>query len=52
MVTRTLGAKYPDHVKASHINMIIATPPRFKRNPFYALQHMLTPYTEEDKGGL
>ncbi|KAF2093028.1 alpha/beta-hydrolase [Rhizodiscina lignyota] len=52
MITRTMGAKYPDHVKASHINMILARPPTFARNPFYALQHMLTPYTTGEKAGL
>jgi len=31
--------------------MILGTPPTFKKNPLYALQHALTPYTAADKAG-
>lgn len=52
MITRTMGAMYPDHVKASHINLVIAAPPSFSKNPWYALQHLITPYSAEEKEGL
>ncbi|KAJ9668560.1 hypothetical protein H2201_001202 [Coniosporium apollinis] len=50
-ITRAMGLLYPDHCKASHINMIRAFPPTFTKNPVLALQHALTPYTEADKRG-
>lgn len=52
MITRSIGALYPAHCKASHINMIIAGPPKWATSPFAALQHALIPYTEAEKRGL
>ena len=43
---------YPTHLKAYHINMVLAFPPRWTRNPLLALKHALTPYTPADKAGL
>jgi pimeloyl-ACP methyl ester carboxylesterase len=51
-LTRGLGLRFPDHVKASHLNMIVGSKPTFTKHPFLALQHALTPYTPEDKAGL
>lgn len=50
-VTRTIGLLYPEHCKASHINMVLARPPRFDTNPLLALQHALQPYTAREKAG-
>jgi hypothetical protein len=47
-----MGFLYPKHVKASHINMIRANPPKYKKNPLLALQHAVTPYSEGEKHGL
>jgi pimeloyl-ACP methyl ester carboxylesterase len=50
-ITRALGLLYPDHVKASHVNMIRANPPEYKKNPLLAVQHAVSPYTEREKRG-
>ncbi len=50
-ITRSIGYLYPDHCKASHINMINAKPPTFLKNPILALKHSLKPYSEEEKAG-
>ncbi|TLD34820.1 60S ribosomal protein [Venturia nashicola] len=47
-----LGYKEYDHVKASHVNMIRANPPEYRKNPMIAAQHALSPYTEREKKGL
>lgn len=51
-ITRIMGVLYPEHVLASHINMVRAYPPTFSSQPALALQHALTPYTEAEKKGL
>lgn len=51
-VTRAMGYLYPNHVCASHINMVRASAPKAKKNPLLALQHAITPYSEKDKKGL
>jgi pimeloyl-ACP methyl ester carboxylesterase len=49
-ITRAMGHIYgPKHCKASHINMFMVGPPTFKRNPIYAFQHAITPYSEAEK---
>jgi hypothetical protein len=50
-VTRAIGALYPKHCKASHINMILANPPTYSKNPLLALQHSVTPYSAKDQAG-
>ena len=50
-ITRTIGLLYPDHCQASHVNMVLANPPRFTENPWSALQHALLPYNEREKAG-
>jgi len=47
-----MGKLYPKSVKASHINMVIATAPVFSKNLLLALQHSLVPYTESEKKNL
>jgi hypothetical protein len=51
-ITRTIGHFYPDNCLASHINMIRVNPPKFSRNPIVALQHAVTPYSNEEKEGI
>lgn len=51
MITRTMDLLYPEHVKASHVNMIRCQPPKFFSHPLQYLQHTLMPYSEKDKRG-
>ncbi|EKG19467.1 Epoxide hydrolase-like protein [Macrophomina phaseolina MS6] len=51
-VTRSIGILYPNSCKASHVNLIRADPPEFKKHPLLALQHAVSPYTEAEKRGL
>ena len=48
-VTRAMGLQYPDHCKASHINLILAMPPKLTQQPLLALQHAITPYNDREK---
>ncbi|KAJ6169152.1 hypothetical protein N7497_001995 [Penicillium chrysogenum] len=50
-ITRTIGLLYPEHCKASHVNMVLANPPRFTENPWAALKHTLLPYNEREETG-
>ena len=50
-VTRALGHFYPEHCKASHINMARGNAPAWSKHPILALQHAITPYSEKDKKG-
>lgn len=52
MITRIMGLLYPDHVLASHINVVIAEKPTWTSNPMLALQHAFTPYTSRDRSAL
>lgn len=47
-----MGLLYPQHVKASHINMIRANPPTYRKNPLLAAQHSLSSYSDREKKGL
>ncbi|KAJ5916204.1 hypothetical protein N7504_000219 [Penicillium tannophilum] len=51
-ITRSIGTLYPEHCKASHLNMVIAQPPKWTTNPILALQHSIQPYTTHEKNGL
>ncbi|KAJ4296782.1 hypothetical protein N0V90_006830 [Kalmusia sp. IMI 367209] len=50
-ITRIMGLLFPDHVLASHINMVRASAPSFTSQPALALQHAVTPYSEAEKKG-
>jgi hypothetical protein len=50
-ITRIMGLLYPAAVKASHINMIRASPPTWTSHPLLALQHAVVPYNEREKKG-
>jgi pimeloyl-ACP methyl ester carboxylesterase len=51
-ITRIMGVLYPEHVLASHINMVRAHPPALASQPALALRHAITPYTEAEKAGI
>lgn len=51
MITRIMGLLYPDHVLASHVNMIRGGKPTWTSHPLLALQHALTPYNSRDRAG-
>lgn len=51
-VTRSLGKLYPQHVKASHLNMILAQPPDPSKHPLLAAKHAATLYTPREEAGL
>ncbi|KAJ5925606.1 hypothetical protein N7454_008245 [Penicillium verhagenii] len=50
-ITRSMGLLYPEHCKASHVNMIVAQPPKWTTNPLLALQHSIQPYSAREKRG-
>jgi hypothetical protein len=47
-----MGLKYPEHVLASHINMLRCSPPKYSSHPLLAIQHDLQPYSEAEKRGI
>lgn len=51
-ITRAIGLQYPDHCKASHLNMVLARPPTFTESPLLALKHAITPYSKGEAEGL
>ncbi|KAF2691190.1 alpha/beta-hydrolase [Lentithecium fluviatile CBS 122367] len=51
-ITRIMGVLFPEHVLASHINMIRANPPSFSSHPVLAAQHAVTPYTVAEQKGM
>jgi len=51
-VTRGMGYLYPEHCRASHVNMVLGSAPSFASHPLLAIQHAVTPYTEAEKKGL
>ncbi|KAI9839840.1 MAG: hypothetical protein M1819_000030 [Sarea resinae] len=51
-ITRAIDLLYPEHVKASHMNLVFGHPPSFTSEPLQALKHAVTPYTEAEKAGL
>ncbi|KAJ5584677.1 uncharacterized protein N7459_004477 [Penicillium hispanicum] len=50
-VTRSMGLLYPEHCKASHVNMIVARPPQWRNSPLLALKHALLPYSAREQTG-
>lgn len=48
-ITRAIGKLYPDSCKASHLNMVYARSPSFKKFPFIAAQHFVLHYSKADK---
>lgn len=53
MITRFVGAAYPKHCLASHLNFVrVHQPPTLTKSPLLYLRHVLTPYDALDKAGL
>lgn len=50
-VTRAMGLLYPNHCKASHLNLILGRAPKLSTNPVLALQHAVYPYDDREKAG-
>ncbi|KAF6788141.1 epoxide hydrolase, partial [Colletotrichum sojae] len=50
-ITRFMGILYPDHVLASHLNMVSARPPNLLRHPWLYLKSLL-PYSEQERKGI
>lgn len=50
-ITRSIGLLYPEHCKASHVNMIVARAPQWETSPLLALQHAFIPYTTREREG-
>jgi pimeloyl-ACP methyl ester carboxylesterase len=51
-ISRTMSYVYPDHCKATHLNMDEGSAPTFRSHPWLALQHTVIPYTERERKGL
>lgn len=51
-ITRIMGARYPSHVVASHLNFVRANQPSFTAHPLLALQHAVMPYTATETAAL
>ena len=47
-----MGLRYPDSVKASHVNYLRANAPTAEKHPLLAAQHASTPYNETEKRGM
>ncbi|KAI1290673.1 microsomal epoxide hydrolase [Xylaria venustula] len=50
-ISRALAHSFPEHCKATHLNMDSANPPEFLKNPLLALQHAVTPYSQREREG-
>lgn len=50
-ITRTMAIHYPAHCKATHVNFDQGDAPSWLAFPALALQHAVTPYTEQEKKG-
>ncbi|KAI0441730.1 microsomal epoxide hydrolase [Xylaria telfairii] len=50
-VSRAIGHLFPQHCKATHLNMDSANPPEFLKNPLLAIQHAIMPYNKRESEG-
>jgi pimeloyl-ACP methyl ester carboxylesterase len=52
-ITRMVGALYPSHCLASHVNFVrVSSPPSLATNPLLYLQHGVSPYTAQEQAGM
>ncbi|PWI66482.1 hypothetical protein PCL_04895 [Purpureocillium lilacinum] len=52
IITRLIGAQYPSHCLASHVNFVRVTEaPKFTNAPLLYLRHALAPYTALERAG-
>ncbi|KAK7999028.1 alpha/beta-hydrolase [Apiospora marii] len=50
-ISRALSHHYPQHVKATHLNLDVARPPGWLRHPVLALEHGVKPYSKHERDG-
>ncbi|KAK8079310.1 alpha/beta-hydrolase [Apiospora phragmitis] len=50
-ISRALSAHYPQHVKATHLNLDLARQPGWLKHPLLALEHRVTPYSQHECEG-
>jgi pimeloyl-ACP methyl ester carboxylesterase len=50
-ITRSIGKLYPEACRASHLNMIYASPPSWVQHPILKLMSLMLPYSEHEKKG-
>ncbi|KAI2637555.1 microsomal epoxide hydrolase [Xylaria nigripes] len=50
-ICRAMSRLYPQHCKATHLNMDSANPPEFFKNPLLTIKHAMTPYTKTEREG-
>lgn len=52
-ITRMMGIQYPEHVLASHMNMVLVVqPPSLTSSPGQYVKHALLPYSAAEREGL
>ncbi|KAH6654250.1 microsomal epoxide hydrolase [Truncatella angustata] len=51
-ISRSLSHLYPEHCKATHLNMNTGSAPSFSKNPILAAQHALLSYNEREEHGI
>ncbi|KAK7953029.1 hypothetical protein PG988_013723, partial [Apiospora saccharicola] len=50
-ISRALSHHYPQHVKATHLNLDVARQPTWLKHPVLALEHSVRPYSQHEKDG-
>ncbi|KAK4943789.1 hypothetical protein LTR10_016692 [Elasticomyces elasticus] len=50
-ITRAMSLLYPQHCKATHLNMDVGKPPTFLKHPLLAAEAALRPLSEREKQG-
>ncbi|KAK6836117.1 microsomal epoxide hydrolase [Apiospora arundinis] len=51
-ISRALSHHYPEHVKATHVNLDLARQPAWLKHPLLALEHQVKPYSQSEREGL
>ncbi|KAK8063037.1 alpha/beta-hydrolase [Apiospora hydei] len=50
-ISRALSRHYPQHVKATHLNLDVARQPGWLKHPLLALEHGVKPYSRAEREG-
>lgn len=50
-ISRALSHHYPQHVKATHLNLDVARQPTWLKHPVLALEHRVKPYSQHERNG-
>ncbi|KAK8116983.1 uncharacterized protein PG998_005264 [Apiospora kogelbergensis] len=51
-ISRALSHHYPQHVKATHVNLDLMRQPGWLKHPLLALEHSFMPYSQSEREGL